>query len=156
MSLLVLGNAVVLSIIGNVGTVAAVQQLELGIFIEHFDVAFLLTLSFLSYQLNGSFECKVHWVFVLRDGNILLIVENIRAKATCTDGNRCSLILAYLAEKLEELDSLVECDGLNTLVGRQLCEERLFLIFGRSNLCHWSETSYLDEYRASALWVDSQ
>ena len=47
MSLLVLGNAVVLSIIGNVGTVAAVQQLELGIFIEHFDVAFLLTLSFL-------------------------------------------------------------------------------------------------------------
>ena len=119
-------------------------------------MAFLLTLSFLSYQLNGSFECKVHWVFVLRDGNILLIVENVRTKATCTDGNRCSLIFAYFAGKLEELDSLVECDGLNTLVGRQLCEERLFLIFGRSNLCHRSETSYLDEYRASALWVDSQ
>ena len=84
------------------------------------------------------------------------IVFHEITKPACTDGDRCSLVFAHFARKFEELDSLVECDGLNALVGRQLCEERLFLIFGRSNLCHRSETSYLDEYRASALWVDSQ
>ncbi len=58
--------------------------------------------------------------------------------------------------QLEEFQCFLQSDGLDALVGRQLGKLWLVLVFGGTNLNHWTESSDLYEYRAAALWVLAQ
>ena len=64
--------------------------------------------------------------------------------------------LAQLAWQLEELEGLVERDGLHALVGRQLREAWLVVVVGCAYLHHWAVPAYLHEDWLARLGVGAQ
>ena len=116
-------------------------------------MTFLLCLSFLVDEFDCSLQCNRHRVFLLRDRHVLTVVENVWAEAACSDGYLATFEITQFARKLEEFQSFFQGNGLDTLVGWQLGELRLVLVIGSSNLYDRTETTNLNEYWASRLWI---
>ena len=116
-------------------------------------MTFLFCLSFLVDEFDCSLQCNRHRVFLLRDRHVLTVVENVWAEAACSDGYLATFEITQFARKLEEFQSFFQGNGLDTLVGWQLGELRLVLVIGSSNLYDRTETTNLNEYWASRLWI---
>ena len=119
-------------------------------------MAFLFALTLGIDQLNGTVEGDGHWVLVLRNGGVHLVVKNVGSKSSGTDCHALAFIFAYGTGHLEEFESLLQRDGLHTLVGGKLCKARLFVVVGCANLHYRTVAAYLYEHRMTALGVVAQ
>ena len=68
---------------------------------------------------------------------------DVRTETTDGDLNLCVFVLTDGTWEREQIQHLVEGDGLDALVFVQACELRLLFRLGVANLCHRTETTDL-------------
>ena len=151
-----LGQSVVLAVVGDVGSVAAVQDFHLRLFVESLEVALALLLAFLFDEGHRCLEGDGHGVFAFGQRHELLVVHDVRTEAAVADDHRTALKLAHGAGQLEQLEGLVERQRLHALVGGQLGELRLLLVLGSTNLYHRTEAADLHKHGLARLGVLAQ
>ena len=74
-------------------------------------------------------------------------MTDIRTEPTGTYANLLALKLAQCTRQTEQLQSLIECDGLNGLTLFHLCKTGFVIIIGTAYLDNGTVTAYLDRYR---------
>lgn len=148
--------AVVGSVVGYVRAVAAVEHLELRVFVELLQVALFLCLALLLDEADSCVECYGHRVLVLRQRYVLLVVQHVRTEASCAYGDGLALVFTDGAWQFEQFECFLQRDGLHALVGRHLCEAWLLVVIGCAYLHHRTVATNLHEHGVSAYGVGAQ
>ena len=119
-------------------------------------MAFHFGLPFFDDEFDGLLEGDAHRVAAFGERDIFLVVQDVRAETSRTDGYGRTFKSAEVARKFEQFEGLFQSDGFQALPVLHLGEPRFLLILCRSDLHHRAETPDFDKYRFSALRVRAQ